>query len=268
MQLREFLPPVVVRSLSRIRPAKYGWFGDYTSWEEANFQSGGYNASEILEKVKASVLQVKEGKALYERDSVLFDSIQYSWPLLAGLLWTAASAKGVLHVLDFGGSLGSTYFQNRKFLSSLNDVTWSVVEQKEFVVEGKSHFEDSILKFYSDIDSCLREMHPNVFIFSCVLQYLKSPYEAVKAARVQGPQTIIVDNMPFTEGRQRLTIQRVPPQIYKASYPCWILNREQFIDAFRPDYVLVEHFESPLTIQLDGSTVPYEGFIFRKTENS
>jgi putative methyltransferase (TIGR04325 family) len=207
---------------------------------------------------------VKNGYGAYERDSVVFDTIQYSWPLLAGLLWTAAATKGRLHVLDFGGSLGSTYLQNRKFLSSLDDLIWSVVEQREFVDAGKAHMEDGKLKFYTNLDTCVRETHPNVFVFSCVLQYLKSPYDWVESTVAYGPQTILVDNMAFTDGKQRLTVQRVPPQIYPASYPCWILNREQFMKAFRPAYDLVEHFESPLAIRLDGNTVPYEGFIFRK----
>jgi len=69
-------------------------------------------------------------------------------------MYAAAKSEGVLKVLDFGGSLGSTYFQNRKFLDSLKDVVWCVVEQKHFVDVGKVDFEDSRLKFYYDIESC------------------------------------------------------------------------------------------------------------------
>lgn len=261
--LRAISPPLLV-NLFRKSTQRHGWFGNYATWKDAMKEATGYDSEAIAEKVLASVLQVKKGDALYERDSVLFDRIQYSWPLLAGLLWAAAAAKGKLHVLDFGGSLGSTYIQNRGFLSALDDLSWGVIEQKEFVEAGKLHMEDTILKFYYDIETCVRETHPNTFVFSCVLQYLESPYDMIRKAAVYEPQTILVDNMPFTNGKERLTVQRVPPQIYRASYPCWILNREQFIDAFRPAYNLVEHFESPLSILLDGNRVPYEGFIFQK----
>ena len=59
--------------------------------------------------------KVKNGEAVYERDSVLFDEIQYSWGLLAGLEKAALEHDGKLCVLDFGGSLGSTYYQNKQF---------------------------------------------------------------------------------------------------------------------------------------------------------
>jgi putative methyltransferase (TIGR04325 family) len=39
--------------------------------------------------------------------------------------------------LDFGGSLGSSYFQNKKFLDALRLVEWNVVEQENFVATGE-----------------------------------------------------------------------------------------------------------------------------------
>src|SRR4051812_28170712 len=87
------------------RPKAYGWFGNYTTWEEARKQCTGYDDLAIVEKVKSSVLKVKNGEAAYERDSVLFDEIQYSRPLLDAFQQVAAGSSGVLHVIDFGGSL-------------------------------------------------------------------------------------------------------------------------------------------------------------------
>jgi len=31
-------------------------------------------------------------------------------------------------------------------------------------------------------------------------------------------------------------VQRVPPGIYKASYPCWIFSRERLLESFGEDY--------------------------------
>ena len=99
----------------------YEWFtGDYSSWEEALKFCDGYNKPNILEKVKNSLLKVKKGEAVYERDSVLFDHIEYSMPLLVSLLYMTTVYKNNLNILDFGGSLGSSYFQNRKFLEKLD----------------------------------------------------------------------------------------------------------------------------------------------------
>ncbi len=38
-----------------------------------------------------------------------------------------------LSVLDFGGSLRSTYYQNKTFLENLNSIEWSIVEQTHFL---------------------------------------------------------------------------------------------------------------------------------------
>jgi putative methyltransferase (TIGR04325 family) len=96
----------------------YGWYGNFKSWQEAKEASTGYDAENILHQVKTSLLKVKNGDAVYERDSVLFDKIEYSWELLAALMWIAAQNKGELHLIDFGGSLGSSYYQNKSFLDT------------------------------------------------------------------------------------------------------------------------------------------------------
>lgn len=60
--------------------------------------------------------------------------------------------RGALKVCDFGGSLESTYYQNKKFLDKITDVSWGVVEQRHFVDAGKKDFEDDRLKFFNTVD--------------------------------------------------------------------------------------------------------------------
>src|SRR5215203_7187650 len=102
---------IVISSIERffrnIIPSRYGWNGDYLNWNDASNKCLGYDQSNIVEKVKEATLKVKKGEAIYERDSVLFSSVEYSWPLLSALMWVAAKNKGRINVVDFGGSLGS-----------------------------------------------------------------------------------------------------------------------------------------------------------------
>src|SRR5688572_21124448 len=92
-----------IRSLvARLGLNRSMWSGDFKSWENASQKSEGYSSMEILAKVKKAVLKVKNGEAVYERDSVLFDKIEYSWPLLSSLMWVAAKNNNSLKVLDFG----------------------------------------------------------------------------------------------------------------------------------------------------------------------
>ena len=74
--LKEILPPVIIRNITGLF---YGWYGNYKSWEEATKRSIGYDDVQILNKVKDALMKVKNGEAIYERDSVLFDKIRYSF---------------------------------------------------------------------------------------------------------------------------------------------------------------------------------------------
>ena len=217
-------PPVFIHLADRLRGNwridTYGLSGDYRSWGEALAASTGYDSESILEKTRAALLKVKNGEAVYERDSVLFDEIEYAWPVLAGLLWVATRCEGTLNVLDFGGSLGSTYFQNRVFLSMLPEVRWNVVEQARHVETGKAWFEDERLHFYTDIADCLADTEPNVVLLSSVLQYLEHPYAVFDQIQALACDLVIIDRTPFWAGStDRLCVQSVPPSIYMASLP-------------------------------------------------
>src|SRR5215212_9351800 len=125
--LLDLVPPVITRiarkSVRRRQTARP--HVTYATWEDARRHATGYDDPVILEKVASAALKVKCGDAAFERDSVLFESVQYSWPVLAGLLWVASSSGNKLNVLDFGGSLGTSYFQNRAFLEHISDLRWS-----------------------------------------------------------------------------------------------------------------------------------------------
>jgi len=242
------------------------WSGDYSNWIEAQSKCSGYESDVILEKCKTSLLKVKKGEAVYERDSVLFDKIQYSWGLLAGLQKAALENDGKLCVLDFGGSLGSTYYQNKDFISPLKELKWCIIEQPHFVDCGKEYFEDEILKFYSTIEECMSVHKPSVLILSGVLQYLEKPYEWIeKITRLEIPY-IIIDRTSFIEGaKDILTIQRVPESIYQASYPAWFFNQSIFESYFKNIYNCLGLFSSHegFVIQINNSTAFYKGMIWK-----
>jgi putative methyltransferase (TIGR04325 family) len=243
--IKMFIPPVFMQAYRSLRE-NLNLSGNYQTWDEAMRDSTGYDAEIILEKTKAALLKVKQGDAIYERDSVLFDEIIYAWPLLAGLMWITAKSGGKLHVLDFGGSLGVTYFQNRVFLDSLREVRWNIVEQTNHVQVGKEFFEDDILRFFSNIKDCIAENHPNVVILSGVLQYLERPYDVLCELMELNCEHVIIDRTPFcNSNKERLCVQHVPPSIYPASFPSWIFSMPLFLSVIsKHGYKLITEFES------------------------
>lgn len=260
--LRNLIPPIFVRISKRMRN-RYGYFGNYQSWEKAKKASSGYDSDVILNKVKVALLKVKSGEAVYERDSVLFDKIQYSWPLLAGLLWIASQNKNKLNLIDFGGSLGSSYYQNRNFLLHLDELRWNIVEQKKFVECGKRYFEYEHLNFYYDLDVCIKERNPDAILFSGVIQYIEDPYSLLEKVINIGFKYIIFDRTPFLEkGNDRLTIQKVPPDIFEASYPTWLLSLDKFLNLFSNRYELFADFDGFEKSNIRDTY--FKGFIFRR----
>jgi putative methyltransferase (TIGR04325 family) len=224
---RELVPPLVARAISR-RDDRNIRFTEMRDWAEARAASSGYDDPAILDKVAAATRKVLAGQAEYERDSVLFDRIEYAWPVLAGLLWAAAGNGGRLSVIDFGGSLGTTYFQNRKFLRNL-DVRWNVVEQPHFAARGRAEFEDDRLRFHESVDAARSAGAPDVVLFGGSLQFLERPYEVLEGVTRLPHGVMILDATPFSElDDDRVCVQHVPASIYAASYPSHVFSRAKF----------------------------------------
>lgn len=263
--IREITPPILVR-LYRNSSRKKVFSGNYKTWDDARKQSIGYESDTILNKVKDALLKVKNGEAVYERDSVLFDKVRYSWPLLAWLLWVASREGNRLRLVDFGGSLGSTYFQNRGLMAHLIELNWNIVEQATFVECGKHYFEDEHLKFYNRLDECMKAQRSDIILLSSVIQYLEKPYDLLKEIIEQRFKYILIDRTSFLhEGDDRITVQTVPEEIYSASYPSWFFNQNKFVDFFSEKYELIADFETN-----DQADIPsvFKGYFFRLRNNA
>lgn len=212
------------------------WSGDYTSWQEAQSDCTGYDSDAILKKVQASVRKVVSGEAAFERDGVTFNDFSFSSEILSSLEHVYQKKGDPICVLDFGGSLGSLFFQYRNLLKGKVE-SWSVVEQKHFVEAGKAEFENAVLKFYFSLEESIAMKRPDVLILSSVLCYLDDPYIWIKKFLDAGVENVIVDRTAFIQGKtDRLTIQKVPQSIYPATYPAWFLNEEKFLMTWLSEY--------------------------------
>ena len=240
-----------------------GWgdFGNYASWASAAEDCAGYNSAEIFEKVRAAVLKVKKGEARYERDSVLFydNTIQEN---LVNCLKNAQNTEGVLRVLDFGGSLGSTYFQHKNILKNYPNLIWCVVEQAHFVETGNKAFEDQQLKFEDSIETAIEKYQPNFILLSSVLQYIESPYALLETLFKTRIPYVFVDKTPFiSENEDKIVKQIVSTKIYKASYPCWLFNKNKFQNFILPYADIEQNFTNSDRNNL--LNCRYEGYILK-----
>ncbi|PDT22629.1 methyltransferase, TIGR04325 family [Rhizobium hidalgonense] len=219
-----------------------GYVGEFPNWEEAKAGLPGYSDPNIAQRVADGTTEVLSGRKVYERDSVTFETRQYAFPIATALLW-ASAARDALNVLDFGGGLGTTYFQNRPFLQAVPQVNWVIVEQQTFVEQGKHLFQDSQVSFCSDMREALATEIPDIVLFSSSLQYVERPYDLLEAVKASKVPMVVFDRTLFS-GRldDVLTRQYVSADIFSAVIPTWIFSESKFLNSMESDYTLVSKF--------------------------
>lgn len=218
---------------------------EYSSWDLAKKAATGYDFLPIFEKGLTATRLVRDGLAVYERDTVLFDRREIFYPLLSWLLYAASNENGALRVLDFGGALGTSYFQNKPFLAGLRQLLWGVVEQDRYIDIGRAEFETSELKFFESSQNGASAITPNFLLLSSVLQYMEEPYkELEKLLKLDIPYVLIDRTMAHRFGGDRISVQTVPPSIYEASYPVWLLSINNIENCIKNNgYEIVDVFE-------------------------
>lgn len=227
--LRDLVPPVAWRALRRWGRVDMRLEEGVGGWPGAVAASAGYADAAILERVATATRAVMQGEAVAERDGIVLSRDERSWPVLAGLLWTAAERGGRLDVLDFGGSLGSIYFQNRRFLATL-DVRWAVVDLPHVVVRGRADIEDERLCFFETIAEATTTFPADVVLLGSSIQYIEHPYRLLEQLAALPHRRVIFDRTPFTPGEtDHVVVQHVPPSIYPASFPSHVFGQARFI---------------------------------------
>ncbi|MFC3678321.1 methyltransferase, TIGR04325 family [Ferrovibrio xuzhouensis] len=239
------------------------WFEiGFSSWQDAKARSTGYETDDILLKASIAARRVRDGHAAYERDTVAFEHRQVVHPVLAWLMYAVVQSHA-LRVMDFGGALGSLYFQHRFLLDRLPDFIWGVVEQAHFIELGQAEFQTDRLHFYPDIDRCVADMQPNFALLSGVLQYLEKPYAMLD--QILGLQLpfVLIDRTMAHGAPDQLTVQHVAPNIYEASYPVWMLDAARMEAMFATcGYEVLDSFDPHPGANFGpvGQEAPYKGW--------
>ena len=256
--LKLFIPPFFVNLSKKFFYTK-NFIRGFTNWDEALSKTTSYKNKEIFNKTINSARLVRDGKAVYERDSVLFDTIQYDWPLLSSILLVANKQKK-LYVVDFGGALGTSYYQNKKYLDSLHiPKKWAIVEQSEYVQIGRSEFQNDTLSFYESFLSIQFDI--DLIMFNGSLCYLKNPYKILDDVKSLKPKYILFTRTPFVKSEEdEISVQIVPKAIYDASFPIWNFSEIKITNFLSDLYEVFEKWDDKL--QADKDTVA-KGILYK-----
>jgi putative methyltransferase (TIGR04325 family) len=237
--LKSLVPPALLGPLRRLTGTGLRMAGPFPDWDAARRASGGYDAPQILERVVAATREVVAGHAAFERDSMLFSAPQHRFPLLASLMHAAARSRGRLHVIDFGGALGSLYWQYRQALVSVSELRWIVVEQPAFVEAGRREFASGPLAFATTLEEAAQPLLAPLLLASSALQYLERPYEPLQRAADLGISALLIDRTPVSDlAQDQACVQSAARRVYDASYPSWVLSRARLMDVLQAHWAL------------------------------
>jgi len=232
---RRILPPRAVAAVQILFKRQFITYSrPYDSWAAAKRDATGYDDPAILQAVRKSASAVKEGRAAFEYGSLAYEEIAFRWPLLACLLHVALQRYPLsgrpLHILDFGGSLGSVYFQHRMFLERLPSLFWSIVEQPHFVQCGNAEFADERLRYFGTISEASARAPIECAIFSGSLEYLDMPYDVLAQIAALGSTYLILDRMHISNARDdQIMVQTVKRPGWGATLAIRYLARQKLL---------------------------------------
>lgn len=229
--LRELTPPIAWKLLKPLKRKTWGFFGDFPSYEAALAACGGegYHSEAIAAQTLNDALALR---TLCARDRVTCDA--RTRQVLAAMLIPFAQRRdpAAFRVLDFGGGLGGLYDQVRRFVPEDLAVTWDVVETAPTAKVGAERLETAELRFWSDLAG-LAERPYDLVIASSSLQYTPAPEAAFATlGRLDAPFFLLNRLSLFPGTEDRLTVQKVLPRLYHASYPAWFLGEERWSRIF------------------------------------
>lgn len=236
--LRDLTPPVVWRAARRVRSARFGFSGDFDTFAAAQAEAAGYEAAGPVQAAQAPEPSIDVDARLQQ--------------VLAAL---ALVPQRPLSVLDLGGAAGGYYHLLRPFMS----LHWTVLETPAMVAANRHRATDEL----AFIDS-VADVAPayDLVLMSGVLQYLDEPHATFERVSALAPFTL-VNRLPLIDApRDRLTVQRVHPSVYRGSYPAWFFARERFMTTVTRRHDVAMRWKVPQdTPLLDGKPVEYEGML-------
>lgn len=216
------------------------YLGDYDSWNQCLKDCQGYDDPVIINKVIDAIQKVIDGSAAWERDSYLFYEQKYAHQICAMILRCALqNGNSGVRVLDIGGSLGSTYFQNRNYLAEVKNLEYVIAEQEHYANYGRANLENDVLKFIGSRENYEDFGEFDIVLLSGSLQYIFEYEEIIAKVEKVKPHYIIIDRI-LVGNKKRICKQTVPETIYKSSYPVWIFTEEEIESFFSVDYTIVE----------------------------
>lgn len=164
-------------------------------------------------------------------------------PMRAGtypvLFWLSHLLREGATIVDYGGSIGLTYYGFQRFARLPAGSRWVVVEVPKIVAQGRrvAARESAVgLEFETAIAAAPKA---DIFLSLGALQYMKDSVPGLLELPAAKPRHVILNKVPLTQKDAFWTLQNFGPSIS----PYRIYNEAEFIDYFKKSgYVLKDRW--------------------------
>ena len=257
------LPPFVLNALLRLRRLRYGFHGDYASYEDALrhcHTPSAFSSEQIIDTAlrRARAGLDAPGSHITTREQQLLAATLT--PLLACAL------KRESRVLDFGGGLGADFRRIRFMLPPDWCLAWDILETAPMAEAGRLHVRETGLRFFSEWEDAQGPY--DLVLASSSVQYTPDPVRTFERMTTLASRYVIVSRFPLIPGsRDRLTVQRVSPSYYDASYPAWFLGERKWLPLIEESFVIRRRWDVPEdSLFLDGHRVVNRGLLLERRQ--
>jgi putative methyltransferase (TIGR04325 family) len=197
MQLKDFIPPIVVKLARRSKQSQK----TYNSYEEAqSICESGYEDGDLANVV-------------YEKTRIYRETLTKQNPFVAeinslrtliGL--SLANHGNELNVIDFGGACGAHYFIAKVVFGERLKLRWHVVETPNMASKAVA-LEDGQLKFFSDLQKARCDFDRVDLVFSSgALQYVPQPYKFLEQLIECGADNIFITRVGLSTSSRELVV--------------------------------------------------------------
>ena len=238
--LKKIIPQFILNIFYKYKYQVTTYTGSYQNWKNAIENSKGWNDNKILKKIIKSTNFCLENNGHYERDGEILSDNKYPTKIVEFLNEVTKEDE---QILDYGGSLGSLYYQIRSKIN-LKNLTWIIFEQKSFFEASKDIKKNKEIYFIDNFYK-LHNFNPSIIIFSSVLQYLENPLKALNEIKINDKNLdnavkyIIIDRIILSDAdKDQIYVQKNPLKHLNSSYPIRFFSKELFLKSFFPDYRL------------------------------
>ncbi len=230
MNLRHFVPPVVIDAALAATRTRVGFTGYSLDFAEVSQSCAGYEDEAVVTSYRSSALDAAtRRRAVRPARAQELDSRV----VRLGGAFAAASARlgktAGLCVLDLGGAFGAQYDAITAVAGYCID-SYSIVESPA-VVRGLADLSDDCLKWVDTSGSSLVAAigHVDIAISSSTLQYLPQPMKMLGELVTAAPY-VLLDRLPLLEHPENFVMkQHTRYQGSPVTYPAWFFSRAELM---------------------------------------